>query len=82
MSSKMVLQVALGNESLTADFALVVSFTHVRLHMDIKISFFGKTAIANLARKWLNTEVLSYVNVKTRLLRVADFAEITLERLL
>lgn len=72
----------LGNEPLTADLALVVSLSHVRFHMNVKIPFLGKVAVANLAREWLNAEVLSNVNVQSGLLGVADIAEIALEGLL
>ena len=72
----------LGNESLTADLALVVSLTHVRFHMNVKIPFLGKAAVANLAREWLNAEMFSNMNVQSGLLGVADIAEIALEGLL
>ncbi len=82
VSSKMVLKMPLGYESLTANLALVVSLSHVWFHMNVKIPFLSKVAVANLTREWLYAEVLSDMNVQSGLLGVADIAEIALEGLL
>ena len=82
VSSKMVLKMTLGNEPLTANLALVVSLSHMWFHMNVKIPFLCKAAVANLTREWLNAEVFSNMNVQSGLLGVADIAEIALEGLL
>ena len=79
MSSKVVFQMTFSDESLSTHIAFVVSLPHVRFHVNIEISFLSEAVIANLTYEWLNAKMLSDMDVKSRLLRIADIAKIALE---
>jgi hypothetical protein len=79
MSSKMIFEVPFGNELLSAYYTFIVPHPFVAFHVNVKISFFSKFITTNFTLKWLNSEVLSYVNFQPRFLWITRVAYMALE---
>lgn len=81
MPSYMIFQVSLCDKMLTADLTLVIPLAEVALQVNIKVSLFCEFVSTELALIWLDSQMFPYVNLKSRLLRIADPANIAFKGL-
>lgn len=73
---------SLSNESLTANLTFIVSLAFVALQMHVQISFFSEMITTNVTLERFDSQMLSKMNLKSRLLRVRDRADMAFERFL